>query len=430
MARAGRVLIIAYHFPPEPTSGALRPGYLAKYLPEFDWDPTVLTRPAPSDGGSTGDVIRAGRPFAMQGVAFEIGAVPAPILKFIKAAARQIVYFPDRAAGWIVPAVAAGLRAHRRARFDAIVSSAMPASVHVAGWILSSMLGVPWVADYRDLWCGNPHQTEPPLRAKLLRALEKRAIGKAASITTITREMANALSALHRRKVHVIANTFDGDEWQDIPFEKPETFRLVHSGSLYHGRRNPERIFAQLALLRRSGAIGNFRFDFYGQDPGNLMELARRFEIADSVRYHGVVERSVAMRAERAASLLVIIQNDDPRTAGEYGSKVFEYQGAGPFILALGPSEGVLRSYIAENGLGWFASSEDEIATGLRAAYQKHLEGQSLRPNRGEGGSARSIASGFADVLNELRFAERAQLLDGSSTPRASFERKETANLR
>lgn len=420
---------MAYHYPPEPTSGALRSGYLAKYLPEFEWEPTVLTRPAPNDARSTSSVIRAGRPFAMQGVPLEIRLVPSSVLNAAKGVARQIVFFPDRAAGWIAPAVAAGLRAHRRQPFDAIVTSAMPASVHVVGSILSATLGLPWLADYRDLWTGNPHQDEPPWRAALLRMLEKCALRKAAGIATITREMAEALSALHGRSVHVVPNTFDAEEWRDVPFEKPETFRLVHCGSLYHGRRNPEPLFAQLALLRRSSEIGNFRFDFYGQDPGNLMELARRHQIEDDIHYHGVVDRSTVMRAERAASLLVIIQSDDPRTAGEYGSKIFEYQAAGPFILALGPSGGILRSYVAQNELGWFASGDEEIRAALRAANQKHLEGRNLRPNHAEGGSARSVAKGFADALNEARYSRRAQPFDGSSIPTAGFEKKETANL-
>ncbi len=40
-----RVLLISYHFPPEPAAGSRRPAFLAKYLPEFGWEVTVLTRP-------------------------------------------------------------------------------------------------------------------------------------------------------------------------------------------------------------------------------------------------------------------------------------------------------------------------------------------------------------------------------------------------
>jgi glycosyltransferase involved in cell wall biosynthesis len=425
-----RVLIIAYHYPPEPTSGALRMAYLAKYLPDFGWEPTVLTRRAPNNGHPAPGVIRVGRPFAMQPVPVGIDIVPRCALSAAKGALRHVVFFPDRAAAWIPPAVAAAVRAHRSRPFDAIISSAMPASVHVVGSMLSAMLGVPWLADYRDLWAGNPYVDDPVWRAKLLRGLEKGALHRARGITTVTRELAEALSALHGRPVRVIPHTYDADEWHDIPFEAPEEFRLVHAGSLYDGRRNPDRLFAQLANLRWNGEIESLRFDFYGPDAGNLMDLAARYGIEDVVHYHGVVERPAAMRAERSASLLVIIQNDDPRTANEYGSKIFEYQAAGTLILVIGPPASVLRSYVIENELGWFASSDEEIRAALRAAHRKHLEGRTLRRRAAGERPADSVAAGFAEALNGMLGSDPSQPWERVSMPARGFEESEPASLR
>ena len=38
-----RVLIVAYHFPPDAEVGAVRPYQIARYLPEFGIEPWVLT---------------------------------------------------------------------------------------------------------------------------------------------------------------------------------------------------------------------------------------------------------------------------------------------------------------------------------------------------------------------------------------------------
>src|SRR5437870_2708413 len=38
-----KILIVAYHFPPDAAVGALRPAKFAKYLPAFDWEPVILT---------------------------------------------------------------------------------------------------------------------------------------------------------------------------------------------------------------------------------------------------------------------------------------------------------------------------------------------------------------------------------------------------
>ena len=42
-----RVLIITYYFPPRPGIASLRLRGLAKYLPEFGWEPVILTAALP-----------------------------------------------------------------------------------------------------------------------------------------------------------------------------------------------------------------------------------------------------------------------------------------------------------------------------------------------------------------------------------------------
>jgi len=400
-----RVLIVAYHYPPEPASGALRMAYLAKYLPRVGWDPVVLTRRLPPGMTDVAtNVIRVGPAFAMQSsrAPGTLDAVPNATVEALKARAREIVFFPDRAAAWIPAAAAGGIRASRRFAFDAILSSAMPASVHVAASIIASATRLPWIADYRDLWNGNPYVNEPVWRKLLLSGLERFSVGAASQLVTITQNLADALSSFHNRPVNVIPNAYDTEEWLDVPFVAPDAFRIVHAGSLYDGQRNPEPVLAQVAALRTSGEIAEVQLDFYGPNPGPLLELARRYGIAGIVNYHGVVARQTAMQAERSAACLLIVQNADPRTASEYGSKIFEYQAAGPMILALGPSESVLAPYIRSNALGWFASREDEIRSGLLQAYQAYREQRTLRAGARDARTAGSIAESFAGILDAV----------------------------
>ena len=43
----------------------------------------------------------------------------------------------------------------------------MPATVHLVGATIALRQGVPWIADYRDPWSGNPGVQRGPLRATL-----------------------------------------------------------------------------------------------------------------------------------------------------------------------------------------------------------------------------------------------------------------------
>ena len=51
--RLKKVLIIAYAFPPRPAIGSVRPMVLAKHLPQFGWEPLILTAnlPGPAPEG-------------------------------------------------------------------------------------------------------------------------------------------------------------------------------------------------------------------------------------------------------------------------------------------------------------------------------------------------------------------------------------------
>src|SRR5579872_995796 len=40
-----RLLLVAYHFPPEPTAAAVRLGQVATNLPQFGWQVSVVARP-------------------------------------------------------------------------------------------------------------------------------------------------------------------------------------------------------------------------------------------------------------------------------------------------------------------------------------------------------------------------------------------------
>jgi glycosyltransferase involved in cell wall biosynthesis len=399
-----RALIVAYHYPPEPASGALRMGYLATYLPEHGWDTVVLTRRTSRIGRvPEGEVVRIGGKSMAESAAAAFGPQLASnrAVARLKELLRNAIFFPDRASWWIPRAIAAGLASYRRRPFDVIVSSAMPASAHIVGCALATLLHVPWIADYRDLWNGNPYVVEPPWRAKSLMQLERHVLRRAAQITTITPSLASELRALHGREIIVVPNRLDAEEWRDVPYEEPTDFRIVHAGTLYGGMRSPERLFGQIAELRSSNEQAGIgaRLDFYGHDNGNLLEMASHYKLDGAVRYHGVVDRPVAMRAERSAALLVVIQNDDPRTASEYGSKIFEYHAAGRPVLALGPRESVLRGYVDEHKIGWFASTDEELRDALRAAHRAFIEGRLAEYRATNGHSARSLAETFDAIF-------------------------------
>jgi glycosyltransferase involved in cell wall biosynthesis len=405
------LLLIAYAFPPEPVAGALRPGFLAKYLPEFGWEVTVLTRPI--GHARTGDVVEAavfgedaerrlrGR-LLSNGTSASLTS-PSPLRRALRWG-REALYFPDRNAGWIVPAIRRGIELTRARRFDAVLSTAMPATVHVAGAAVASFAKLPWIADYRDPWSGNAYVTRGPVRRALEEALERLLIRRADAVTTISEPIAATLRAFHRRAVAVIPNAADPAQFAGVAQARRERFGLCYTGTLYDGKRTPALLFEALAELRRErDPAADARVTFFGPNGDHVDELARAYGVDSLVERHGTVPRDEALAAQRNSSTLLAFLNMDEATASEMGSKIYEHAAARRPTIAFGPRASVVRDYVERHGLGWFASDLGEAKDALRRAYRRYAAGDGdLELAPGAIFHARDLARAFAERLESL----------------------------
>lgn len=383
-----RVLLISYFFPPQPSPGALRPGYLARYLPEFGWQATVLTH-SPEKAPFPVELVNASTAHSF------IERWPFRV--------RNALLFPDATAAWIPAAFAAGERALSEHQFDAILGTGLPSTVHVAGARLAQRSGLPWIADYRDLWSGNPYVKRNALRASIETSFERRLLCRASAITTISEPIAAQLRRLHRRDdVYVIPNAYDSSDWETVPAAEPARFDLSFTGTMHGGKRTPDLLFAALAQLRaeRQPAGNEARVHFYGPNNQNVAASALKYGVNLLVRQHGVVPRAEAMRAQRSSAVLLIFLSMEPSTATEMGSKYLEYIGARRPIIAFGPKDSVMRSFIERSGAGWFASDVEEAKFSLRAAYGRFITGTfDVHADLACAPSARELARRFAAIL-------------------------------
>lgn len=409
-----RVLLIAHVFPPEPSPGALRPGYLARYLPQFGWEATVLTQssgtpPFPAHVVTTGTVTSRFESKMRASITSRARDPYSPLRRHLRAV-KDLLLFPDATAPWIRPAGRLGMRLLRERPYDAILSTALPASVNVVAADLARRSGLPWIADYRDPWAGNAYVRRGPVRTYFEERLERRLLRRAAAITTISRPIAGTLGDFHhRRDVHVIPNAYDPVEWDALPDLRPPRFDLAYTGSMYDGKRSPDLLFAAIAQLRgrRDIAAHAARVHFYGPNSDNVAESAARFGVTLHVRQHGVVPRLQAMRAQRCAAALLIFLNMDPATASEMGSKFLEYIGARRPIIAFGPPNSVMRDFIRRYRLGWFASDVDEAKSAIQAAYARFAAGTyELSVDSRAFPTATELARRFAERLDAVLAGE------------------------
>lgn len=420
-----RVLLFSFYFPPQPEAGALRSGYLADHIASHGWEPTVLTVPYGSVPPKPYKVAAA-RSLLTPSLRPLVPLIPSDRrsktgpstevkrrLGVLRHAAALIYYrwsrhwYPDPAVGWIANAFCKALQMHRQSPFSAVFSTAWPASAHVAAAAFSSSTGVPWVADYRDLWSGYPYRSIGGARRLLDRAVERRLLRRAAAITTVSEGLRTPLVALHRRSdVEVIPNAASAEDWADVPDQVPQQFNVLYAGVLYGGQRSPDLVFAAVAELRAQGDSAGLAlsFDFYGSERDLVLSAAERHGICEVVRVHDRVNRATVLRQQKSAAVLLILLKMDPMLVSEFGSKIYEYAGARRPILAVGPPGSVVADYLGQSGLGTLVSTREECKLALQAMYDDYRQARyepEMAPQWTPFSSA-DLAARFASVLDRV----------------------------
>ena len=388
-----RVLLIADAYPPRPGIGSVRPGGLAKYLPSFGWEPLVLTRRLPDGPRPRARVIETAYRSSAEvwqarlgldvtlAFSHQLDKLPLPLastprfnrlyLRLIRRG-QSLMSYPDSVKGWIPFALRAITEVGPRGGVDAILSTGPPVSCHLIARRAKDILGCAWVADFRDLWTQNQYYPYGAVRRFVEERLERKTLRAADALVTVSAPLADLLRGRYQpQPIHCIPNGFDPDEFPLGSYEPVKCFSITYTGSFYQGKRSPELLFTVIEDLLREGILPRtaVQLHFYGPRDPWLLALIERYRLKDVVTCHGYVPRSVSLRAQRASQLLLLPRWDDPREAGVFTGKVFEYLGARRPIIALGGPPGVVPDLLRETKAGVHVISKAQLRAFLTEAY-------------------------------------------------------------
>ncbi|MCW3814980.1 glycosyltransferase [Micromonospora sp. DR5-3] len=439
-SRPPRLLVVAYHFPPAEAVGARRPAALARAAVAAGWEVRVLCAGGPDatvDGLAPADVVRvrswrlpSGRlgggaaavGLPVSGSAWPPGRgrlAPARIAAPVRAVAREILHLPDPEAGWIVPAVRAGRALCHRWSPDVVVASGPPFSVLLVAALLARRLGVPWVADYRDLWTvGNEYwgHGRSRIRRFLDHRLERRMLHTVARCVTVSEPLARTLRETFGVPADVVMNGVDGRPRPTGPTTSlvapdvdPSSLVLVHTGLLYPGRRDPTPLLRAVALLGDDRR--RVRVVLAGPETAAAHEAAARCGVPDVVSVVGQVSAVDSWQLQAAADVLVLLMWDDPRDAGTVPGKLFDYLLARRPILMVGHPDGVAADLIRSRGAGVVLGDPVAIAARLRdwlALKERTGRIEALPENVMDGLFREDQMRGYLDLLATVAGRERA----------------------
>jgi glycosyltransferase involved in cell wall biosynthesis len=390
-----RALVISYFFPPYNRVGALRVSKMTRYLACHGWESTVVTAatddvPADLDLEIPGDRIRRidqsvdilklpRRIVARRDDTGWRQSASAPrranVLWKLAILYRNLVCFPDAQIGWYRPAVRAGLAAIDELKPSIIFSSSLPNTTHLVASSLAKRTGVPWVAEFRDLWTDNHNFRRVAGLRAAERLLERRTLSRASALVTVSDVWAETLRRRFDNPVHVIPNGFDSTDYPAAGdrVAPGRRFSLVYTGMFYQSRQNAEPIVAAIAALARAGEITpeSFQLRLVGHYLHSVMGAADRAGILPFVRLDAPVSHRESLRTQTEATALLFFDWFTGEK-GWYSAKIYEYLGARRRILAIGPGETVVSALIEKSGVGVTAGTSERAAEVLGGWVREH----------------------------------------------------------
>ncbi len=170
----GRVLIVAYHFPPQAgSSGLLRSLKFCRYLPEFGWLPTVLTiDPRAYERTDSSQMTEvSGLRECHQGIrpGFATASFAGWTLSPHECASRSVGHMAGRS------------DSRRTAQHQEDIRSTSSLTTYpiatavLIGYFLHVLSGKPWIVDFRDSMTEEGYPQDPRTR-RIYRWIERKAI--------------------------------------------------------------------------------------------------------------------------------------------------------------------------------------------------------------------------------------------------------------
>ena len=386
------VLMISYPFPPWGAGATIRIRKFVKYLPEFGWNPIVLTireeyysSNTPRDYDALKEIPKTVRiirtrmfkkaaKFTRKEAGIDETSSHSSIKRIFLTALHRIgkmLIVPDIMILWLPFVIWESLRVLRTNHIDVIYAVGPPHSTLVIGAILKKLTRLPTVLDIKDDWTTNPEQmaNKNKIGIALDKWLERFTIKNVDKIIVVTQrhllDLEEKYSGISNRRFILIPNGFDREDFEideDCLINEDNKFLITHAG-LINERRNPLSFFHALKGIQYEHAnlFEELKVLLIGIVHDEYKEWIKKLELQNIVKCIGNISHKECIKYLQSSSILLAIPSaDEPLTIP---GKIYEYMAIGKPILMLSAEECAASDLIKKHKVGTVVPPDDVDAT-------------------------------------------------------------------
>lgn len=434
------MLMISCAFPPTGGPGVQRAAKFAKYLPQFGWSPLVWSAAGldqlPQDPTLRAELPpevdvrevqwRFGRAAAVHRARSMMSGVVSPrmaqVIDWRMAKLGGETPWPDEFVVWARRSVVPLRRLIEAEGVEAIWSTFSPVSNHLLAMELAGATGLPWIADFRDLWVDDLGYHADADRRARDEELQQKILERADAVVGVSPAQTDVLAdelGEARGKFHTITNGYDIEDFDGAHAvgAVERRFTLTYVGRL-EARRTNEALFRGLRLAAEAlGALSahlHLRFvGFVSKD------VERRLSgVGFDCAFAGYVAHRDAIEEMCAADALLLCCSDEPGGERIINGKVFEYLASRRPILFVGPADGPCAEIVRSVPQGCVVGTDSErLGSSIASLVAERIEegaGLATEASVPEVYSRRALTGRLAEILDEVN-ADRS---DGAQQER------------
>ena len=422
-----KVLIITYYWPPSGGAGVQRWLKFAKYLPQYGWQPVVLTvdpqyASYPQvDESLLGEVsphclVHTTRSFELYNLyKWVTGKKQVPFggfadsshesrLQRLSKFLRGNLLLPDPRRGWNRWAYRRAVELIREHQIDTVITTSPPHSTQLIGLKLRRRLSVRWIADLRDPWTDiyYYHQfRHTPLALAYDRRCERRVVEQADKLITVSEDVKRLLAAKTpmnlKEKIAVIPNGYDHTDFEGLSVESEPRTVITYTGTISEAYD----IDALTGALRGldEHLKGRLLLRFVGNLPASVDARFRATGIA--MELTGYVSHARSVEYLLRSDLLLLVIPRVKNNGGILTGKFFEYLASRCPILAIGPTDGDLAAIMQQTRCGRIFAYDD--TPGMRQYLLQLLQGPAPEMTDGKAAlrySREQLTGNIVNLLN------------------------------
>lgn len=241
------------------------------------------------------------------------------------------------------------------------------------GYDLNKQFGIKWIADYRDDW--NTSELESNFGKvkqfvdKLQTKSEKKWVGSAECITSVSKVYADKIGKFVNKKGHVILNGFDGIASEKQIEINASEFHITYNGSLYPTQPIEPILNAIKKLIHTEEIKLKIQLNFPGlafdKSQKKRIELEMKgFE--ENIKITERIPKDEVISIQQNSDLLLMVAHKNIK--GIPSSKLYEYIGLKNSVLLFPNDNDIIEETLNDCELGLICNSEDDIFNKLYKA--------------------------------------------------------------